>query len=83
MAKRRKKRTQPPKKKWTAKRWALLAAAVLAPVALAVAVVFFSQSKDASSQPSQPAEAIAGVSLDKSAGPADAPVVVVEYGDFQ
>ncbi|NOX61641.1 MAG: hypothetical protein GXP42_06810 [Chloroflexi bacterium] len=82
MAKRRKKRTQPQKKRWTAKRWAVLAAAILVPVALAAFLAFFTLRDDGSSQPAE-GGTIADVSLDKSVGPEDAPVVVVEYGDFQ
>lgn len=57
---------------------------IMGVIALAVIVVaafaILDQGRSGSSAANiDPAE----VSLDKSAGPEDAPVVVVEYGDFQ
>jgi uncharacterized membrane protein len=61
-------------------RYGLIAGIVVLVVIVVAAIVILDQGSRSSSQSGSP---LADVSLDKSEGAADAPVVVVEYGDFQ
>lgn len=90
--KRRKKRSQPlkgssriqeTKKGGGRKTWALLAGALVLAVAAVALLAFFTQRDNNVPQPPALAEQTPEGALDKSVGSADAPVVVLEYGDFQ
>jgi hypothetical protein len=59
------------------RRYGLLIGVVVVAVAVVAVLVVLDQARSGSAtQPGQ-------ISLDKSKGAADAPVVVIEYGDFQ